>query len=84
MLKEMDAVDKKFSIALKSGEISKTCDFESQLLLAVNQSILTPDEADRYRTFIEMRNDVIAVDEFDSNLFKKERRNEEDRYSEGS
>lgn len=84
MWKDMDALDMKFSSAVKSGEIARTCDFESQLVLAVNQSILTRDEADRYRTFVEMRNDVIAVDEFDSNLFKKERRNEEDRYSEGT
>ena len=73
MLMGMEALEKKFSSAVKSGEISRMCDFESQLALAVSHSIFTSDEAEEYRDFVKLRNDVIAVDEFDSSLFKKEK-----------
>ncbi len=73
MLMGMEALEKKFSSAVKSGEISRMCDFESQLALAVSHSIFTSDEAEDYRDFVKLRNDVIAVDEFDSSLFKKEK-----------
>lgn len=73
MLMTMHDIEKKFCAALKAGDIqSCRSNLDDQLTAAVRQCILTEDEAERYRVFSAMRDDVIAVDEFETVLSKKE------------
>ncbi len=70
---KMEGLDKKFSYAVKSGAISRSCSMDEQLSQAALKAILTTEEAALYRDFCRMRNEVIAVDEFDAKLVYKEK-----------